>query len=165
MFKKKKKQKNILPWRLQCFLISISQTTWENPLEQAQPDPSKTAAVRSWFSWLSGRAHPVQTITLRIASRRNLLRQTQFLTITANCAVKGRTLFQLPSVSSNPHLRVLEIKRCDNYTICKKIDKYIPNTNDLLSLASRSPALLLNGSYKNTGLCFDNHRDFLQTTD
>jgi hypothetical protein len=49
--------------------------------------------------------------------------------------------------------------------MCRKIDKYIPNTNDLLSLPGHSLASLLNGSYKNGALCSYNHSDFLQTTD
>lgn len=148
-------------------MLSISETTRENAWEQAQPHPAKKTAVCGWWSsQLSGRAHPIQTTTLRILVKEiSSERNAKPLTITAKCATKGRTLFQLPSASSNPHLWVLEIKRCDNYTICKKIDKYIPNTNDLLSLASHSPALLLNGSCKNRGLGLDNHRDFLQTTD
>lgn len=70
--------------------------------------------------------------------------------------MKGRTLFQLPNVSSNPHLWALEIKWCNSYTICRKTDKYISNINDLLSQPGHSLASLLNGSCKNGTLCFNN---------
>lgn len=96
---------------------------------------------------------------------KTLPREIKFLPITANYAMKGRTLFQLPNVSSNPHLWALEIKRCNNYTICRKTDKYILNTSDLLSQPGHSLASPLNGSCKNGAPSFDNHSDFVQTTD
>lgn len=89
---------------------------------------------------------------------KTLPREIKFLPITANYATKGRTRFQLPSVSSNPHLWALEIKWCDNRAICRKTDKYIPNPNDLLSQPGHSLASLLNGHCKNGAPGFDHHK-------
>lgn len=91
-------------------MLSISETTRENAWKQAQPHPAKKTAVCGWWSsQLSGRAHPIQTTTLRILVKEISSERNAKPSTTAKCATKGRTLFQLPSASSNPHLWVLEI--------------------------------------------------------